>query len=74
MLVVDICGRNLVLHPGDNSKSKDKGHVSLMLRITDTEKFSHGWKINVNFKMFVYDQLHKNYLTIQGIYLHIYSM
>jgi hypothetical protein len=27
------------------------------------------WKVNVNFKLFVYDQIHKNYLTIQGIYI-----
>ncbi|XP_045789206.1 probable inactive serine/threonine-protein kinase fnkC [Trifolium pratense] len=55
----------LVLHPGDNSQRNDKGYVSLYLQIADTEKYANGWKVNVNFKLFVYDQMHKNYLTIQ---------
>ncbi|WJX85849.1 hypothetical protein P8452_68239 [Trifolium repens] len=55
----------LVLHPGDNSQRNDKGHVSLYLQIAETKNYSNGWKVNVNFKLFVYDQIHKNYLTIQ---------
>jgi hypothetical protein len=65
-----VCSRKLVLHPGDNSQRNDKGHVSLYLQIAETKNYSNGWKVNVNFKLFVYDQIHKNYLTIQGIYIY----
>ncbi|CAL5209699.1 unnamed protein product [Lathyrus oleraceus] len=55
----------LVLHPGDNSRSDENGYVSLFLKIVETEKLPYDWKVNVNFKLFVVDQKHANYLTIQ---------
>jgi hypothetical protein len=39
------------------------------LAIADTENLIDGWEVNVNFKLFVFDQKNNNYLTIQGMYI-----
>ncbi|KAK2352492.1 TRAF family protein [Trifolium repens] len=56
----------LILYPSGNPKSNGKGHVSLYMAIADTENLIDGWEVNVNFKLFVFDQKNNNYLTIQG--------
>nr|KYP72067.1 Ubiquitin carboxyl-terminal hydrolase 12 [Cajanus cajan] len=55
----------LILYPNGNIKSNGSGYVSLYLAIADTQKFSNGWEVNVNFKLFVFDKKNDNYLTIQ---------
>ncbi|KAI4354742.1 hypothetical protein L6164_003586 [Bauhinia variegata] len=55
----------LVLYPSGNKTSNGKGYVSLYLAIADTEKHSNGWKVDVTFKLFVFEQKKNNYLTIQ---------
>ncbi|KAK2405822.1 TRAF family protein [Trifolium repens] len=55
----------LILYPSGNPKSNGKGHVSLYLAIADTKNLIDGWEVNVNFKLFVFDQKNNNYLTIQ---------
>jgi len=62
-----LCSRKLVLYPSGNLESNGS-YVSLYLAIADPEKISHGGKVNVNFKLFVYDQKNDKYLTIQGTY------
>ncbi|WJX85848.1 hypothetical protein P8452_68238 [Trifolium repens] len=54
----------LILHPG-NLEGPGKGHISLYLTIVNTDKFSHGWEVNVNFKLFVFDQRKNHYMTVQ---------
>ncbi|XP_045789205.1 uncharacterized protein LOC123884202 [Trifolium pratense] len=55
----------LILYPNGNSNSNGKDHVSLYLAIVDPENFTGGWEINVNFKLFVFDAINNNYLTMQ---------
>ncbi|KAL2319946.1 hypothetical protein Fmac_028915 [Flemingia macrophylla] len=55
----------LILYPNGNIKHSGSGYVSLYLAIADTEKFSHGWEVNVNLKLFVFDKKNNNYLTVQ---------
>ncbi|RZC20227.1 MATH domain and coiled-coil domain-containing protein At3g58370-like isoform X2 [Glycine soja] len=55
----------LILYPSGNIKSNGNGYVSLYLAIADTEKLSSGWEVDVNFKLFVFNQKNNNYLTIQ---------
>ncbi|XP_027337161.1 uncharacterized protein LOC113850831 [Abrus precatorius] len=57
----------LILYPSGDKKSNGSGYVSLYLAIADTEKLSHGWEVNVNFKLFVFDQKNNKYLAIQDI-------
>lgn len=56
----------LILYPSGNHKSNGSGHVSLYLAIADTDDLPEGWEVNVNFKLFVFDQKNNNYLTIQA--------
>ena len=60
-----IC-RRLWLYPNGINKSEGKGHVSLYLEISDTENLPLGWEVTVNFKFFVFNHIHENYLTVQG--------
>ncbi|XP_028055708.1 uncharacterized protein LOC114259872 [Camellia sinensis] len=40
-------------------------YISLYLVIAETIKLPLGWEVNVNFKLFVYNQIQDKYLTIQ---------
>ena len=60
-----IC-RRLCLYPNGINKSEGKGHVSLYLEISDSENLPLGWEVTVNFKFFVFNHIHENYLTVQG--------
>ncbi|XVE76885.1 hypothetical protein DITRI_Ditri13aG0016300 [Diplodiscus trichospermus] len=55
----------LVLYPNGNKKSHGDGCISLYLQISETETLPLGWQINVNFKLFVFDQIRDKYLTIE---------
>lgn len=58
--------RRLCLYPNGNVKSNGKGYISLYLAIADIKKLPPGWEINVNFKLFVFNHKHEQYLTVQG--------
>ncbi|XVF79799.1 hypothetical protein PTKIN_Ptkin15bG0018600 [Pterospermum kingtungense] len=55
----------LLLYPNGNKKSSGEDFISLYLQIEDTKTLPSGWQINVNFKLFVFDQIRDKYLTIE---------
>ncbi|KAG5526279.1 hypothetical protein RHGRI_032530 [Rhododendron griersonianum] len=55
----------LSLYPNGNKKRNVTDHISLYLRIADTEALPPGWEVNVSFKLFVFDHIQDKYLTIQ---------
>lgn len=55
----------LCLHPKGNKKSNGDGHISLYLAFSKSNAPPLGWEVNVDFKLFVYNQIHDKYLTIQ---------
>ncbi|KAI7990218.1 Ubiquitin carboxyl-terminal hydrolase 12 [Camellia lanceoleosa] len=55
----------LCLYPNGNKKGNGKDHISLYLVIKDTDNLPHGWEVNVQFKLFVFDHIRDKYLTIQ---------
>ena len=61
--------RRLLLYPHGNKKRNGDGCISLYLQIAETETLPLGWQINVNFKLFVFDQIQDKYLTIEGVVL-----
>ncbi|KAK8593888.1 hypothetical protein V6N12_045961 [Hibiscus sabdariffa] len=59
--------RRLVLYPNGNKRSNGSGYISLYLEIEKTENFSLHWEVNVDFKLFVFDQIRDQYLAIKDI-------
>ncbi|KAH7522735.1 hypothetical protein FEM48_Zijuj07G0170000 [Ziziphus jujuba var. spinosa] len=57
----------LSFYPNGDVKNNGKDYISLYLVIAETETYPFGWEVNVNFKLFVYDQIRDKYLTIQGV-------
>ncbi|KAK9006683.1 hypothetical protein V6N11_019017 [Hibiscus sabdariffa] len=59
----------LVLYPNGNEKSNGSGHISLYLEIViqETGDFSLDWEVNVDFKLFVFDQIRDQYLAIKDM-------
>ncbi|KAE9455379.1 hypothetical protein C3L33_12702, partial [Rhododendron williamsianum] len=55
----------LCVHPNGNEKMNVGRHISLYLVIADTETLPPGWEVNVNFKLFVFDQIRDKYLAVQ---------
>ncbi|KAG5554619.1 hypothetical protein RHGRI_012247 [Rhododendron griersonianum] len=55
----------LCVHPNGNEKMNVDRHISLYLVIADTETLPPGWEVNVNFKLFVFDQIRDKYLAVQ---------
>ncbi|KAL7166585.1 hypothetical protein ACSBR2_037286 [Camellia fascicularis] len=55
----------LSFYPNGDKKRKGEGHISLYLVIAETSNLPLGWEVNVNFKLFVYDQIQGKYMTIQ---------
>ncbi|GMQ01162.1 hypothetical protein CsSME_00047897 [Camellia sinensis var. sinensis] len=58
----------LCLYPNGNKKGNGKDHISLYLVIKDTDNLPHGWEVNVQFKLFVFDHIRDEYLTIQDTF------
>ena len=55
-----------MFYPNGDTENNGENYVSLYLEIAETEAFPVPWEVNVNFKLFVHDQLEDNYLVIQG--------
>lgn len=83
--VIFVACRRLSFYPYGDQRNNGNNLISVYLVIVETDTFSSGWEFNVNFKMFLYDQINDKYLTFQGknisflfsfiskhIYLHTY--
>ncbi|KAK9006678.1 hypothetical protein V6N11_019012 [Hibiscus sabdariffa] len=59
----------LVLYPNGNKRSNGSGYISLYLEIfiEKTQNFSLNWEVNVDFKLFVFDQIRDQYLIIKDM-------
>ncbi|KAH8513742.1 hypothetical protein H0E87_006854 [Populus deltoides] len=55
----------LRLYPNGNKKNNGDGHISLYLAFSNSNALPFGWEVNVNFRLFVYNQIQDKYLTIQ---------
>ncbi|XP_034682194.1 uncharacterized protein LOC117911878 [Vitis riparia] len=55
----------LCLYPNGNKRSDGDGHISLYLVISDTQNLPLGWEVTVSFKLFVFNHIHEEYLTVQ---------
>ncbi|KAM7474843.1 hypothetical protein LguiB_022086 [Lonicera macranthoides] len=57
----------LSLYPDGDKKRDGSGHISLYLVLADPNNLPLGLEVIVLFKLFVYDQIRDNYLTIQDV-------
>ncbi|KAK9006677.1 hypothetical protein V6N11_019011 [Hibiscus sabdariffa] len=59
----------LVLYPNGNKRSNGSGHISLYLEICmeETADLSLDWEVDVDFKLFVLDQIRDQYLAIKDM-------
>ncbi|KAK9273909.1 hypothetical protein L1049_018721 [Liquidambar formosana] len=57
----------LSLYPNGNKKRNGHRYISLYLAISEPDTLPLGWEVNVDFKLFVYDQIRDKYLTIQDL-------
>ncbi|KAM4110658.1 hypothetical protein ACJW30_05G008500 [Castanea mollissima] len=55
----------LSLYPKGIEKTNENGHISLYLGIAETEELPLGWEVNAGFRLFVFDQIRDEYLTVQ---------
>ncbi|CAK7340666.1 unnamed protein product [Dovyalis caffra] len=55
----------LCLYPNGNTKGNGKGFISLYLEIENTSDLPYRWEVNAEFKLFVFDQINNQYLTVQ---------
>ncbi|XP_059652539.1 uncharacterized protein LOC132299753 isoform X3 [Cornus florida] len=55
----------LSFYPNGNNKRNGKDHISLFLAISDTNNLPSGWEVHVKFKLFVFDHIRDNYLTVE---------
>ncbi|KAK8593882.1 hypothetical protein V6N12_045955 [Hibiscus sabdariffa] len=65
----EACGHQwrLVLYPTGNKKSNGGGYISLYLEIEKSADLSLDWEVNVDFKLFVFDQIRDQYLVIKDM-------
>uniref|UniRef100_A0A1J3J4D7 Ubiquitin carboxyl-terminal hydrolase 12 n=1 Tax=Noccaea caerulescens TaxID=107243 RepID=A0A1J3J4D7_NOCCA len=54
----------LVLYVTGNKPDGGNNHISLYVRIEDTESLPKGWEVNVDLKLFVHNQKQHKYLTV----------
>ncbi|KAE8669017.1 putative Leucine-rich repeat protein kinase family protein [Hibiscus syriacus] len=57
----------LVLYPTGNKESNGNGYISLYLEIENTGNLSLDWEVNVEFKLFVFDQIRDLYMAVKDI-------
>ena len=53
-----------------NKNDGGNNHVSLYVRIEDTESLPTGWEVDVDLKLFVHNARQRQYLTVSGMYSH----
>ncbi|KAL1199562.1 Ubiquitin C-terminal hydrolase 12 [Cardamine amara subsp. amara] len=54
----------LVLYVNGNQNDGGKDHISLYVRLEDTESLPKDWEVNVDLKLFVYNGKQSKYLTV----------
>ncbi|CAL9222399.1 unnamed protein product [Arabidopsis halleri] len=54
----------LVLYVNGNQNDGGNNHISLYVRIEETESLPRGWEVNVELKLFVYNGKQRKYLTV----------
>ncbi|CAH8382062.1 unnamed protein product [Eruca vesicaria subsp. sativa] len=54
----------LILYVTGNKTDGGNNHISLYVRIEDTNSLPKGWEVNVDLKLFVYNKKHNKYLTV----------
>ncbi|GLT58522.1 hypothetical protein SLA2020_314080 [Shorea laevis] len=56
----------LSLHLNGDKERGDDGHISLYLKIVETQTLPLGRMVGVNFKLFLYNHIRGKYYTYQG--------
>ncbi|KAF5189328.1 Ubiquitin carboxyl-terminal hydrolase [Thalictrum thalictroides] len=56
----------LAFYPNGNKEKEVKDHISLYLVMADTTSLPIGWEVNVNLRLFMFDQKRDEYVTIEG--------
>lgn len=59
--------RRLILYVTGNKDDGGNNHVSLYVRIEDTESLPTGWEVMVDLKLFVFNARRHKYLTVTGM-------
>ncbi|XP_038695149.1 MATH domain and coiled-coil domain-containing protein At3g58260-like isoform X2 [Tripterygium wilfordii] len=57
---------SLAFYPTGNENMNGNDYISLYLVIENTEKLPACWEVNVSFRLFLFDQIRDNYLTIEA--------
>ncbi|XP_012833011.1 PREDICTED: uncharacterized protein LOC105953876 [Erythranthe guttata] len=57
----------LIICPNGEDKEKDSDYISIYLAMGDTSSMPANWEVNVVFSIFLYNQIHDNYLYSLGI-------
>ncbi|KAJ9551958.1 hypothetical protein OSB04_016003 [Centaurea solstitialis] len=57
----------LDLYPNGKEEENGGNHISLYVKICDTETLPKGWEVCVDVNFFLYDHVHHNYATFQDI-------
>ncbi|OVA13543.1 MATH [Macleaya cordata] len=55
---------NLCFYPNGKKNEGGEGHISIYLRIADTDYLSPGWKVKAFFRLLLLDQISGKYLTL----------
>ncbi|XP_057466649.1 ubiquitin C-terminal hydrolase 13-like isoform X3 [Actinidia eriantha] len=63
----------LSLYPNGDKERNGEGYISLYLVIAETSNLPLGWEVNVNYKLFVFDQIQDKYMTFQEVFVINYS-
>ncbi|KAF3441256.1 hypothetical protein FNV43_RR15169 [Rhamnella rubrinervis] len=53
----------LSFYPNGDTTNNGNDHISLYLSIVETDTYNSAWEVNVNFKLFIYNQIEDKYLT-----------
>lgn len=62
------CGnRKFVVYPNGDENGISTKHISVLLRVEDTDALPKGWEIFTDIKFFLFDQVRDKYSVFQGI-------
>lgn len=61
--------RRLILYVTGNKADGGNNHISLYVRIEDTQSLPKGWEVDVDLKLFVHNIRRRKYLTVTGMIL-----
>lgn len=57
----------LDLYPNGNTEENGANHISLYLKMCDTQSLTKGWKVHVDVKFLAYDHIANNYVIFQDV-------